>query len=129
MTPFCTTAQYVARYGSVSDLTMLQECLEDCTAQICADLDAHEIEYTDPSETFSDQLMRVCRSMANRLMPGHGDDDLPVGITQMSETTGPYNAQYTFATAYGTPKMLPSEMRMLGIGARIGCGAIGSGNG
>ena len=129
MTPFCTVAQYTARYGSVSDTTMLLACLEDCTAQICAELDAREIDYDDPSESFTDRLMRVCRSMANRVMPASGGEDVPVGVSQMSETTGPYSMQYTFATSYGTPKMLPSEMRMLGIGARVGCGRMGGGDG
>ena len=128
MTSFCTTAQYIERFGTVTNLTTLQACLDDCTAQICAELDAHDIDYTDPSTSFTDRLMRVCRSMANRIMPSEGDSDLPVGVTQMSETAGPYNAQYTFGVAYGTPRLMPSEARMLGIGARVGCGAIGGTN-
>lgn len=123
---YATVAEYEARYGEVADEALLQECLDDCTAVIDAELDRRGIDYADPSETFADRLMRACRSMANRLMPadGSGDADVPVGITAMTATAGPYTRTYSFASTYGTPKMLPSEMALLGIGARIGCGKI-----
>ena len=120
---YATVTDYQARYGDVEDLVMLQECLDDCSAVIDAELDRRGIDYTSPSESFADRLRRVCRSMANRIMPS-GGTDIPVGITQMSLTTGPYNRQFTFTGGYGTPKLLDSERRMLGICARIGFGAL-----
>jgi hypothetical protein len=122
--PYATIDQYEARYGTVADEAMLQECLDDCSAVIDAELDRRGVDYADPSESFADRLMRVCRSMANRVMPSDGAD-IPVGAKQASFTAGPYNQQFTFSTAYGTPKMLPSELALLGIGGgRIGCGKM-----
>lgn len=123
---YATVAEYEARYGEVADEALLQECLDDCTAVIQVELDRRGVDYADPSEQFADRLMRVCRSMANRVMPTSdaGTTDVPVGITAMTATAGPYSRTYNFASTYGTPKMLPSEMALLGIGARIGCGKI-----
>lgn len=124
---YATIDQYEARYGTVADEAMLQECLDDCTAVIQAELDRRGVDYSEPSESFAARLKIVCRSMANRVMPtgDAGTTDVPVGITAMTATAGPYSRSYTFATTYGTPKMLPSEMALLGIGGgRIGCGRM-----
>lgn len=126
---YATIGQYEARYGEVSDTDMLQECLDDCSAAIDAELDRRGIDYSDPSEVFADRLMRACRSMAHRVMPIEGDADIPVGATQASFTAGPYNQQFTLSTSYGTPKVTDYEMRLLGIvGGRIGCGLISGGS-
>lgn len=125
---YATVEQYETRYGTVSDTGMLQECLDDCTAAINAELSRRGIDYSDPSEEFADRLMRACRSMANRVMPTEGSADIPVGATQASFTAGPYNQQFTLKTAYGTPKVGDYEKSLLGIaGARIGCGRISGG--
>lgn len=121
---YATIQQYEARFGAVDDETMLQECLDDCTDVIDAELDRHGVDHADPSPELSGRLMRVCRSMANRVMPAGGGSDIPVGATQASFTAGPYNQQFTMSAPYGTPRMLPSEMALLGIGARIGCGRM-----
>lgn len=123
---YATVEQYEARFGPVHDRAMLQECLEDCTAAINEELDKRHVDHDDPSEDFAYRLMSVCRSMANRVMPSDGGD-IPVGATQASFTAGPYTQQYTLGATYGTPKPLPSELSMLGLGARIGCGLIGGG--
>lgn len=115
MQPFASVEQYEARFGAVSDAATLSECLSDATAAICAALDLRGIDYTNPSESFADRLMRACRSVANRLMPSDGDQIMQ-GVTQMSMTAGSYNQQYTFQSSYGTPKLLPSELELLGIG-------------
>lgn len=125
MASYATTAQYIARYGSVTDTAMLQECLDDCSAVIDVELEKRGI---DPYDISSSRLMRACRSMANRVMPTDGSD-IPVGATQASFTAGPYNQQFTLATTYGTPKLLASELAMLGIfGGRIGCGRMAGGD-
>lgn len=121
---YATIEQYEDRFGSVGNPNMLQECLDDCTAAIDAELDRRGVDHANPSEEFADRLMRVCRSMANRVMPANGAD-IPVGATQASYTAGPYTQQFTLGVTYGTPKPLPSELVMLGIGGgRIGCGLI-----
>lgn len=125
MTPYATVRQYEDRYGNVSDTRMLQECLEDCTAALNAELDRRHVDYADPSETFADRLMRACRNMAHRIMPTEGDADIPVGAMQASFTAGPYNQQFTLRTAYGSPKVTDDEISLLGIPrGRIGCGLI-----
>ncbi|MBQ9020849.1 MAG: hypothetical protein IJ113_02380 [Eggerthellaceae bacterium] len=124
MDAFATVDQYIARFGEVSDEDLLQECLEDATAAIQAALEGAGVDYSKPTKEFADKLMRVCRSVANRVMPR--DTDLPIGTTQMSETAGPYSQSYSIATAYDTPKLIPSELKMLGIGGgRIGWARLG----
>ena len=124
MASYATTAQYEARFGAVSDTAMLQARLDDCTAEINSRLDKAGIDHASPSEGFAYRLMMVCCSMANRVMPT-GVGDVPVGVSQMSMSAGPYQQSWTYTSAYGTPKMLPSEMELLGIPrARIGCGLI-----
>lgn len=125
MTSYATIAQYEARYGSVTDTSVLQECLNDCTATIDAELDRYGIDHSSPSEEYADRLMRVCRSMAHRVMPDEGSNDIPVGATQASFTAGPYNQQFTLQTAYGTPRVNADERILLGIpSGRIGFGAL-----
>lgn len=118
MDPFATAVQYQARFGAVSDTALLEECLADASAAIRAALDASGVSYESPSEDFADRLMRVCRSMANRMMPAEDDGiGLPSGATGGTITAGPYSQSFTLPAAYGTPKMLPSEMSLLGISA------------
>lgn len=126
MEAFATKEQYDARYpGRTASDEVLTECLMDATLAIMAALDNAHVDYSDPSEDFAERLMRVCRSMANRLVPS-GGTDVPVGVTQMGMTAGPYQRSFTFAQSYGIPKMLPSELSMLGIGAsRIGWAPLG----
>lgn len=122
---YATVAQYETRFGTVADTTMLQACLDDCTAAIDVRLDRAHVDHSDPDEDFAYRLMSVCRSMANRLMPT-GAGDVPVGVTQASVTAGSYQQTYTFAASYGTPKPLPSELDLLGIGAsRVGWARLG----
>lgn len=125
MEPFATADQYIQRYGQVSDRETLEECLADASAAICAELDKAGIDYSDPNEVFADRLMRVCRSVANRILP-EDSEGVMQGITQMSTTAGPYSQQFTFAASYGTPKLLISELMMLGIGrSRVGWAPFG----
>ena len=110
---YATVEQYQARYGAVSDTSMLQECLDDASAAINAALTRAGIDYTQPSEDFSDRLMRVCRSMANRVMPT--DNDIPQNVTSMSMGAVGFSESYNFVTTYGTPKLIKSDYEMLGI--------------
>lgn len=126
---YATVEQYEARYGAVSDVDMLQECLDDCTASINVELSKRHIDYSDPSEEFADRLMRACRSMANRVMPAEGGSDIPVGATHASFTAGPYNQQFTLRVPYGTPKVGDYEKSLLGIPlADIGFGLLAGGS-
>lgn len=115
---YATIEQYEARYGAVSDEFMLQECLDDSSAVIRAALDRAGIDYSNPSEEFADRLMRVCRSMTNRVMPT--ENELPQGVTSASMGAVGFSETFNFATNYGTPKLIKSEMDLLGIGGKIG---------
>ena len=122
---FASVEDYTARYGSVADEGMLIECLEDCSALMESEMDRHGVSYDNPSYVMADRLMRVCRSMAHRVMPDESSNDIPVGATQASFTAGPYNQQFTLQTAYGTPRVNADERILLGIpSGRIGFGAL-----
>lgn len=124
MEAFATVDDYTARYGDVEDEDVLQECLADASAAIRAALDG-KVDYSEPSEDLADRLMRVCRSVANRILPEDGEGVMQ-GVTQMSTTAGPYSQQFTFAASYGTPKLLPSELSLLGVGGgRLGWKNLG----
>ena len=127
MEAFATKEQYDARFpGRTASDTVLEECLSDASAAIRLALDSHEIDYSDPSGEFATNLMRVCRSVANRIMPA--GSDVPAGVTQMSTTAGPYSETLSYTPSYGLPKLLPSEMSLLGIGGgRIGWAPLGGG--
>lgn len=119
MEAFATVGQYEARFGQVADAALLGECLDDASAAIRMALSEAGMSWEDPSEDFADRLMRVCRSMANRLMPAEGSA-VPQGVTQMGMTAGSYSEQITFQSSYGTAKPLPSELALLGIGGSAG---------
>lgn len=120
MISFATVTDYQARYGLVSDIDMLQECLNDTTMVIRRALDAAQVDYSNPDEAMAYALMSVCRSAANRIMPSSGGTEIMPGATSMSATAGPYSQQVSFSGAYGTAKLLPSELDLLGIGGSAG---------
>ena len=125
MDAFATAKEYDARFpGREASDEMLEECLADATAAIAAVLDARNVDYSDPSDELADKLMRVCRSVANRIMPS--GSDVPVGATQMSMTAGSYQQTFSMPAAYSSPKLIPSELAMLGLGSsRVGWAPIG----
>ena len=126
MEPFATPAPYVARFGGDAGSTVLAECLDDASAVVRAALDAAGVSYAEPSEDLADRLMRVTRSVANRLMPGEAA--VPQGVTQASMTAVGFTESYSFGASYGTAKLLPSELKLLGIGGgRVGWAPLGGG--
>ena len=115
---WATIAQYESRYGDVAaaDEAMLQECLDDATSQMNAALDAAAIDYSSPSTEYARCLMMVCRQMAHRAFGNNGSELAPFGVSQTSQTAGPYTQYYSFSNPYGDLFMTRSEQRMLGIG-------------
>lgn len=123
MEPFATVEQYEARFGDVDDKSMLDECLGDASSAIRSALDARNVDYSEPDDALADRLMRCCRSVANRIMPG--GVDVPLGASSVAETDGPYSRTVSYAPSYGIPKLLPSELSMLGLGGgRAGWGRM-----
>ena len=119
MQPFASVTEYEARYGTVPDTQTLTECLEDATAMICAALDAAGVDYSNPSTTYADRLMRVCRQIAHRAMdatPPAGGIDAPFGVSQATQSAGGYSLSYSFANPYGDLFITSAERRLLGIG-------------
>ncbi|MBQ9620551.1 MAG: hypothetical protein IJR41_01255, partial [Atopobiaceae bacterium] len=104
--------------GPVSDPVMLERKLETASRAIRRALKANGIDYSDPDEEFAGDLMDVCCSVANRLMPSGGE--YPQGVTQATMTAVGFSQTYSFGSAYGIPKLLPSELKILGIGGRVG---------
>jgi len=118
MDPFATVAQYDARFpGRTASDEVLGQCLMDATMAIAEVLDRKGVSYADHDEQFAYRLMSVCRSVANRILPS----DVPVGTTQFSMTAGPYTQTTSYTPTYGLPKLLKSELDMLGVGG----GSIG----
>ena len=111
---YATKAQYDARYpGRTVGDAMLDECLEDASTAIDVALEGAGIDVSDVSEDMEDRMMRVCRSVANRMVPA--GTDVPVGVTQASITAVGFTQSYSYGTTYGTPKLLKSELALLGI--------------
>lgn len=123
MEAFATVDDYIARFGEVDDEDVLLECLMDATVAIKAALDPLRLDYSTITDEYKDRLMRVCRAVANRILP-EDSEGVMQGVTQMSTTAGPYSQQFTFASSYGTPKLLPSELQLLGISGGSYIGSI-----
>ena len=116
MAAFASPEQYRARFGEVSDAGKLRECLEDASAAIRIAAKKAGLDIDAPDDDLADRLMRTCRSVANRIMPAEGSPAM-LGVTQMGVTAGTYSEQVTYQPSYGMPKLLPSELDMLGIGS------------
>ena len=110
---YATVEQYVARFGPVEDTGMLSECLDDASAAIRIALTKAHVDCDNPSEDLADRMMRACRSIANRIMPS--GSDVPVGVTQESMTAVGFTHSMSYTPSYGTPKLLQSELDLLGI--------------
>lgn len=112
--PFATVDDYRRRYGDVDDEGLLLEVLMDATRLISAELDRCGISVED--DGISEARMQVCRQVANRALDREEDEEFPIGVTQMTDTTGPFSYSYTVSSAYGDLYLTKAERRMLGIG-------------
>ena len=120
MDAFCTVTQYRARYpNDETPDAVLTEALLEATDVICAAMDDGGVQYTDPSESFTYRLTRVCRTVTHRAL-GDGpssDADVPFGATQLSETAAQFSASVQLANPYGDMFLTAAEKESLGIGA------------
>lgn len=124
MEPFATVAEYRARYPS--DETpgdVLAEALLEATDVISAAMDEGGVDYSDPTESFTFRLKRICRAVVRRALGdgGSGDADVPFGATQLSETSAQFNASVQFANPYGDMFLTQAEKDALGIGGGMAC--------
>ena len=120
MEPFCSPVQYRQLYpNDETPDAVLTEKLLEATDVICAAMDEGGVEYSDPSESFTYRLMRICRTVVHRALGdgSSGDVDVPFGATQLSETSAQINASVSFANPYGDLFLMQAEREALGIGA------------
>lgn len=115
---YATVDDYLARFDAPADMQRLEAKLSDASLAVAAALRADGIDPEDPPAHIESALVLVTCSVANRIMP-LGSDITP-GASSSMTTAGPYMSQQTFATPYGTPKLLPSELSLLGIGGSAG---------
>ena len=117
MTTFASVAEYDARFpGRVASDETLTACLQSATAAIQLRLERCGVDWEHPDASLSFRLMDTCRSVASRILPQGGALDMPQGVTQASVTAVGFQQSYSFSPAYGVPKLLPSELDMLGVG-------------
>ena len=122
MEPFASVEDYRRAYpdDEIAD-DVLHEKLLEATDVMCPELDEHDIDYSDPSESFTYRLMRICRTMVHRAIGSTSNPDVPFGATEFSETNDFVNAATKFANPYGDLFLTEQERRSLGIGAARAC--------
>lgn len=122
MEPFASVEDYRRAYpDDETPDEVLGERLLEATDVMCAAMDASEISYTDPTESFTYRLMRVCRTVTRRALGGGGGSDVPFGATQLSETAASFTASMQFANPTGDMYLTAQERESLGIGAARAC--------
>lgn len=109
MATFATAEDYADRFGEPADPSVLAACLEDATRLIVSELSDAEI---DPAEVDPGVLMQVCREVAHRVL---GGGSVPFGVSQASQTAGPYSASWSFANPSGDLFLSKTQRHMLGI--------------
>ena len=123
MDAFCSVEDYRARYpDDETPDTVLAEALLEATDLISAAMDEGGVDYSDPTESFTYRLRRICRTVVRRsLGDGSNEADVPFGATQLSETSAQFNASVQFANPYGDMFLTQAEKDALGIGGGMAC--------
>lgn len=114
MDPYATADQYKARYGDVDDTIALEAVLEDATRLIASELERAGKPADD--EQAADVRMQVCRQVASRVMDHIEGNDVPLGVTQIAQSAGPFAHTYSIGNPYGDMYLTKAERRMLGLG-------------
>ena len=122
MTAFATLADYEARCGTVSseDQPRVEALLEDASAFLEGRFrNRTGCDYEeDVNKTFDENAKAVCVAMVSRAV------DVPsalAGVTQQSQTAGPYSASYSYANPTGDLYLSRADMKRLGLGGtRVG---------
>lgn len=121
MDAFATVADYVARCGPVEDgdESRVDALLEDASAYLRGAYQRHMgTRYlAGANQTFDENVKAVCVAMVARTV------NAPVamaGITQQSQTAGPYSSSFTFANPTGDLYLGRSDLKRLGLaGCRV----------
>ena len=125
MDAFCSVEDYRARYpDDETPDAVLAEALLEATDLISAAMDEGGVDYSDPTESFTFRLKRICRAVVRRALGDGGSSDgadVPFGATQLSETSAQFNASVQFANPYGDMFLTQAERDALGIGGGTAC--------
>ena len=122
MSAFATVADYEARQGTLdaSDKVRCEALLEDASAAMRSRFRAfHGQAYAENiNPSFDDNAKAVCVALVARSL------SVPAslaGVTQYSQTTGPYSASATYSNPTGDIYIGKSDLKALGLtGTRIG---------
>lgn len=122
MEPFATPEDYEARQGELSDAdaARCRALLEDASAAMRSRFRAfHGRGYeAGVNESFDDNAKAVCVAVVARSL------SVPAalaGVTQYSQTTGPYSASATYSNPTGDVYLTRSDLKALGLsGTRVG---------
>lgn len=123
MGAFATVEDYEARQGALSeaDRTRCEALLEDASAAMRSRFRAfHGTECAEGvNPSFDDNAEAVCVSIVSRSL---GVPAALAGVTQYSQTTGPYSASATYANPTGEVYIGKTDLRKLGlVGTRTRC--------
>ena len=116
---YATREQYDVRFpGRTASDATCDAKLEAASIAIDSELEGAGIDTESYGAQYADRLAEVCCSVANRIMPA--DHGIPQGATSASMTAVGFSESISFKTPYGSPSLVKSERRMLGIGGKIG---------
>ena len=121
MAAFATVSDYEARQGALSeaDRTRCEALLEDASAAMRSRFRAfHGLDYAEGvNASFDDNAKAVCVALVSRSL---GVRPELAGVTQYSQTTGPYSASATYANPTGEVYIGKTDLKKLGLtGTRI----------
>ena len=116
MAAFATVSDYEARQGALSeaDRTRCEALLEDASAAMRSRFRAfHGAAYAEGvNPSFDDNAKAVCVSIVSRSL------SVPAalaGVTQYSQTTGPYSASATYSNPTGEVYIGKGDLKKLGL--------------
>lgn len=123
MGAFATVEDYEARQGALTeaDRARCEALLEDASAAMRSRFRAfHDVGYAEGvNPSFDDNAKAVCVSIVSRSL---GVPAALAGVTQYSQTTGPYSASATYANPTGEVYIGKTDLKKLGlIGTRTRC--------
>lgn len=119
MTPYCTMAEFTAKYPILNDAQ--RRCapayLEDASVAI---RDALNASGRDDMSLNRDTLVKVCRDMAYRALSTLGDSGPGFGVSQYTQSAIGYSETSQFSNATGDFYFTKAERKALGIsGTRV----------
>ncbi len=121
MAPFATVEDYEARQGPLpaEDRARCEALLADASAAMRSRFRAfHGTRYDEGvNESFDDNATAVCVAVAARAL---SVPESLSGVTQYSQTAGPYSASATYSNPSGDLYLTKTDLRALGlVGTRL----------